>query len=64
MTSDVRRELSGVSEAKLYIYLILIYLIEVWLLYSVVLVSDVQQSDSVIHTYVSFFQILFPYRLL
>ena len=28
------------------------------------LVSGVQQSDSVIHIYVSIFQILFPFRLL
>ena len=42
-----------------------IFFIEVELIYNVVLVSGVQQSDSVIHTYISiFFQILFPYRLL
>ena len=35
------------------------------MIYSVVLVSGVQQSDSVIHIHISIlFQILFPYRLL
>ena len=35
------------------------------MIYNVVLVSGVQQSDSVIHTHISIlFQILFPYRLL
>ena len=34
--------------------------IEVWLIYNIVLISDVQQSDSAIHTYVYFFQILLP----
>ena len=44
---------------------IFIFLIEVQLIYSIVLVSGVQQSDSVIHTYISIlFQILFPHRLL
>ena len=39
--------------------------IEVYLIYNVVLVSGIQQSDSVIHTHKStLFQILFPYRLL
>ena len=33
------------------------------LFYNVVLISGVQQSDSVIHINVSIFQILFPYRL-
>ena len=33
-------------------------------MYNVVLISGVQQSDSVIHIHVSIlFQILFPYRL-
>ena len=50
------------------------FLTEVQLGYNVILVSDAQQSDSVlyihiyvyIHTceYISLFQILFPYRLL
>ena len=40
------------------------FLIEVQLIYSIVLISSTQQSDSVIHTYVSvFFQMLSPYRL-
>ena len=35
------------------------------MIYNVVLVSGVQQSDSVIHIHISpLFQILFPYRLL
>ena len=39
--------------------------IGVYLIYNVVLVSGVQQSESVIHTLKStLFQILFPYRLL
>ena len=39
------------------------FFIGVELIYNVMLVSGVQQSDSVIHTYI-LFQILFPYRLL
>ena len=40
-------------------------LIEVSLIYNVVLVSGVQQSDSVVYTYISIFvHILFPYWLL
>ena len=36
-----------------------------WLINNVVIVSDVQQSDSVIHIHLSIvFQILFPFRLL
>ena len=36
-----------------------------WLINNVVIVSDVQQSDSVIHIHVPIlFQILFPFRLL
>ena len=41
--------------------LLLFFLIEVWLIYNVVLVSGVQQSDSVIHILL---QILFHDRLL
>ena len=40
--------------------LLLFFLIEVWLIYNVVLVSGVQQSDSVIHILL---QILFHDRL-
>ena len=36
----------------------------VQLINNVAFVSGVQQSDSVIHTHVSIFQILFPFRLL
>ena len=37
-----------------------IYFIEVWLIYNVVLISAVQQSDSVIHIYIyTFFFIFF-----
>ena len=39
--------------------------IGVYLIYNFVLISGVQQSESVIHTHIFFlFQILFPYRLL
>ena len=37
------------------------FLIEVCLLYNVVLVSDVQQSDSVIHVYIFLFLLLITY---
>ena len=45
------------------------FLTEVYLTYNVILISGVQQSDSVIHTcmclcFVFFFQILLPFRLL
>ena len=42
-----------------YIYL----LIEVQLIYSVVLISDLEQSDSIIHIYI-IFHIIFHYTLL
>ena len=38
----------------------LLFSIEVELIYNVVLVSGVQQSDSVIYTYISFFSDSFP----
>ena len=42
-----------------------IFLIEIYLIYSVVLVSSVEQSDSIIHIHIFIlFQILFPYKLL
>ena len=41
----------------------LLFFIEVQLIYSVVLISAVQQSDSVIHIYTFFFNILFHYGL-
>ena len=44
---------------------LIFFFIELQLVYNVVLVSGVQQSDSFIHTYISiFFQIYFPYRSL
>ena len=43
-----------------YLYILKIYFIEVQLIYSVVLISAVQQSDSVIHIYI---YILFHYGL-
>ena len=43
----------------------ILFYIGIWLINNVVLVSGVQQIDSVIHTYVRIhFQILFPFRLL
>ena len=46
-------------------FLNFVFYIGVSLINNVVLVSGVQQSDSVIHTHVSIlFQILFPFRLL
>ena len=36
-----------------------LFLIEVQLIYNVVLISAIQQSDSVIHIYTFFFNILF-----
>ena len=46
-----------------FYFYVLIYFIEVYLIYNIVLVSDIQQSDSVIHIYI-LFQILFDYGLL
>ena len=49
----------------LFIFLIFnLFLIEVYLIYNVVLVSGVQQSDSVIYYIYILFHILFPYGLL
>ena len=53
--------------AKFFFFaMYLIFQIGVELIYNVVLLLDVQQNDSVIHTYGYYFflQILFPYRLL
>ena len=48
-----------------FVFFFLVFCIGVQSINNVVLVSDVQQSDSVIHIQVSiFFQILFPFRLL
>ena len=54
-----------------FFVLVSFFLIEVYLIYNVVLVSGVQQSNSILHTYVCvcmhiyiLFQILFHYRLL
>ena len=44
-------------------YFLCLFFIEVELIYNVVLVSGVQQSNSVIYIYIKF-QILFPYRSL
>ena len=41
-----------------FIYLFLNFFMEVQLIYNVVLISAVQQSDSVIHIYTFFFKIL------
>ena len=41
------------SAAAVAIVVVLIYFIQVELIYNVVLISAVQQSDSVIHTYPS-----------
>ena len=53
------------SNTYYHIFLNFIFYIGVWLINSVLLVSGVQQSDSIIHVHVSIlFQILFPFRLL
>ena len=43
----------------IYLLFLKFYLIDIWLIYNVVLISAVQQSDSVMHTYTFFFYILF-----
>ena len=53
-----------VTQGKYILFFKLIF-IGVQLIYNVVLVSAVQQSESVIHLHISIlFQILFPHRLL
>ena len=55
------------NEAKFYfiIFFNFLFYIGVELINNVVLVSGIQESDSVIHIHVSLlFQILFPFRLL
>ena len=53
-----------ITTFKFY-FLLKKFFIEVYLIYNVVLVSGVQQSDSVIHTYIYIlFPILFHYGLL
>ena len=48
-----------------FLFFFFFFYIGVWLINNVVLVSGVQQSDSVIHiVHVSILQILFPFRLL
>ena len=50
---------------KIYCSVTLLFFIDVWLIYNVVLVSGVQPNDSVIHIHISLlFQILSPCRLL
>ena len=50
---------------RLFIYMYILFYIGAQLINNVLLVSGVQQSDSVIHIHVSIlFQILFPFRLL
>ena len=45
------------------LFFLIFILIRVELIYNAVLVSDIQQSDSVIHTHISIlFHILFPCR--
>ena len=43
---------------------LILFFIDVQLIYNVVFISGVQQSDSVVHTFISVFQIPSPYRLL
>ena len=51
------------NSCLLFIYLFLFFLIGIWLIYNIVLVSGIEQSQSVIHIYLSIlFQILFYYR--
>ena len=46
-------------------FLKFLFYIEIWLIHNILLVSGVQQSDSVMYTQVSVvFKILFPFRLL
>ena len=48
-----------------FLFFKFLFYIGVYLIYNVVLVSGIQQSDSVLHIHMSIlFQILFPYRLL
>ena len=46
-----------------FIFLNFLFYVGIYLIYNVVLVSGVQQSDAVIHISI-FFQTLFPVRLL
>ena len=58
------RRQSGVLGFDSSFFSIFKIFIEVQLIYNVVVISVVQQSDSVLHTNISIlFQILFPYRL-
>ena len=55
----------NVSCAAFFFFFNFLFYIGAQLINNVVLVSGVQQSDSVIHIHVSIlFQILFPFRLL
>ena len=47
--------ISVLSSLHALLLLLLFFLIEVWLIYNVVLISAVQQSESVIHIYTFFF---------
>ena len=59
----------SLEQRVLFVKMMTIFLIEVQLIYSVVLVSGVQQSDSVIHMYTNlfffrFFSIIGYYKIL
>ena len=66
-SAEVCFESFFMSDSFHFIHLFKKYFIEVWLTYIVVLVTSVQQSDSVMHMYYThisvLFQILFLYKL-
>ena len=61
---DAIRSLWYPCEWNIVLFFNFLFYIGVELVYNAVLVSGVQQNDSVIYTYPFFLQILFPYRLL
>ena len=64
LEENIGRTLFDINHSKIF-FLNFLFYIGVQLINNVVLVSGVQQSDSVIHIHVSIlFQILFPIRLL
>ena len=60
-----RSQVFCIADGFFTVWVIFFFLIKIWFIYYVVLVSGVQQSDSAIHKCISiFFQIIFPYSLL
>ena len=60
MTTGAHYSLVGTGTDPVFFFFFFFNFIEVWLIYKVVVISAVQQSDSVIHTYIYSLAYSFP----